>query len=108
MGGARGGEVAARVAIESLQSAFNREPTTSGLQSAFTEANRAVWQESQDQSDLHGMGTTLTAVALVGGADGRDMLALANVGTRALRVFRGPHHSDHRRSQLGRRAHAPG
>ncbi len=87
MGGHVGGEVAARVAIEALRTTFTREPTTDGLLGAFSEANRAVWQESQDQSDLHGMGTTLTAVALVGGADGRDMLALANVGDSRAYVF---------------------
>jgi serine/threonine protein phosphatase PrpC len=87
MGGHVGGEVAARVAIDALLSSFTREPTTKGLLAAFSEANRSVWQESQDQSDLHGMGTTLTAVALVGGADGRDMIALANVGDSRAYVF---------------------
>jgi serine/threonine protein phosphatase PrpC len=87
MGGHVGGEVAARVAIDALLSSFTREPTTNGLLAAFSEANRSVWQESQDQSDLHGMGTTLTAVALVGGADGRDMIALANVGDSRAYVF---------------------
>jgi serine/threonine protein phosphatase PrpC len=87
MGGHVGGEVAARVAIDALLASFTREPTTNGLLAAFSEANRSVWQESQDQSDLHGMGTTLTAVALVGGADGRDMIALANVGDSRAYVF---------------------
>ena len=87
MGGHVGGEVAARVAIDALLSTFTREPTTNGLLSAFSEANRSVWQESQDQSELHGMGTTLTAMALVGGADGRDMIALANVGDSRAYVF---------------------
>ena len=80
MGGHVGGEVAARVAIDALRRSFSREPTTSGLLDAFSEANRSVWQEGQDHSELRGMGTTLTALALVGGADGRDMIALANVG----------------------------
>jgi protein phosphatase len=87
MGGHVGGEVASRVAIDTLLSTFTREPTTAGLQVAFSEANRAVWQESQDQSELRGMGTTLTAVALVGGPAGRDMLALANVGDSRAYVF---------------------
>lgn len=87
MGGHVGGEVAARVAIDALRSTFSREPTTDGLLSAFSQANRSVWQESQDQSELHGMGTTLTAMALVGGADGRDMIALANVGDSRAYVF---------------------
>jgi protein phosphatase len=80
MGGHVGGEVAARVAIEALLQGFTRAPTTAGLHDAFNRANRAVWQESQDNSDLRGMGTTLTAVALVGGENGQDTLALANVG----------------------------
>jgi protein phosphatase len=87
MGGHVGGEVAARVAVETLQLAFTREPTTSGLLEAFSEANLAVWQESQANAELRGMGTTLTAVALVGGADGRDTLALANVGDSRAYVF---------------------
>ncbi len=80
MGGHVGGEVAARVAVETLDRAFERTPTVDGLREAFSEANAAVWQESQFNADLRGMGTTLTAVALVGGTEGRDVLALANVG----------------------------
>jgi serine/threonine protein phosphatase PrpC len=90
MGGHVGGEVAARVAVETLEQSFNREPTTAGLREAFDEANQAVWQESQTNPDVRGMGTTLTAVALVGGADGRDTLALANVGDSRAYVLSGP------------------
>ena len=67
MGGHVGGEVAARVAVETLEQAFERAPTVAGLRDAFTEANAAVWHESQVNADLRGMGTTLTALALVGG-----------------------------------------
>ena len=35
------------------------------------------------------MGTTLTAIALVGGGDGKDVLALANVGDSRAYVFSG-------------------
>ncbi|HEY3844984.1 MAG TPA: Stp1/IreP family PP2C-type Ser/Thr phosphatase [Acidimicrobiales bacterium] len=87
MGGHVGGEVAARVAIDALLRAFTRQPTSAGLKGAFAEANRAVWTEGQNKSELRGMGTTLTAVALVGGAEGRDMLALANVGDSRAYVF---------------------
>ena len=89
MGGHVGGEVAARVAVETLDQAFEREPTVEGLREAFSEANAAVWHESQSNSDLRGMGTTLTAVALVGGPEGRDVLALANVGDSRAYVFSG-------------------
>ncbi len=87
MGGHVGGEVAARVAIETLEHAFEKTPTVSGLRHAFSEANAAVWYESQANTDLRGMGTTLTAVALVGDDDGRDVLALANVGDSRAYVF---------------------
>ncbi len=89
MGGHVGGEVAARVAVETLEHAFERAPTVDGLREAFSEANAAVWQESQSNRDLRGMGTTLTAVALVGGPEGRDVLALANVGDSRAYVFSG-------------------
>ena len=87
MGGHVGGEVAARVAVETLDQAFEREPTVGGLREAFSEANAAVWYESQSNADLRGMGTTLTAVALVGGDGGRDVLALANVGDSRAYVY---------------------
>jgi PPM family protein phosphatase len=87
MGGHVGGEVAARVAVEALDQAFQRASTVEGLREAFSEANAAVWHESQSNADLRGMGTTLTAVALVGGSEGRDVLALANVGDSRAYVF---------------------
>jgi len=87
MGGHVGGEVAARVAVDALLAVFTRQPTRAGLQSAFSQANEAVWQQSQDDRELRGMGTTLIAVALVGGADGRDTLALANVGDSRAYLF---------------------
>ena len=46
-------------------------------------------RESQSNRDLRGMGTTLTAVALVGGPEGSDVLALANVGDSRAYVFSG-------------------
>jgi len=87
MGGHVGGEVAARVAVETLERSFEHAPTLDGLRAAFNEANNAVWHESQVNSDLRGMGTTLTAMALVAGSDGKDVLALANVGDSRAYVF---------------------
>ncbi|MGH9098185.1 MAG: Stp1/IreP family PP2C-type Ser/Thr phosphatase, partial [Acidimicrobiales bacterium] len=79
MGGHAGGEVASRLAIDALTAAFGRQPTGVGLAEAVTSANAAVWAQSQENADLRGMGTTLTAVALVDEA-GHDVLALVNVG----------------------------
>ena len=79
MGGHAGGEVAARLAVDALAAAFRRQPTGAGLSQAVTEANAVVWQHSQENPELRGMGTTLTAVGLVNEA-GHDVLALVNVG----------------------------
>jgi protein phosphatase len=79
MGGHAGGEVASRLAADALAAAFSRQPTGSGLSEAVTEANAVVWQHSQENPELRGMGTTLTALALVN-EDGHDVLALVNVG----------------------------
>ncbi len=95
MGGHVGGEVAAQVAVEALLQVFSREPTKAGLEVAFSKANQAVWQESQEHAELRGMGTTLTAAALVGDDQGRDTLALANVGDSRAYLF-----SDHRLVQV--------
>ncbi len=89
MGGHVGGEVAARVAVETLAQTFDRAPTVAGLREAFTEANAAVWGESQSNPGLRGMGTTLTAMALAGGAEGQDVLTLANVGDSRAYVYSG-------------------
>ncbi len=79
MGGHAGGEVAARLAVDALSAAFGRQPTGSGLSQAVTEANAVVFQHSQDNPELRGMGTTLTALSLVN-EGGQDVLALVNVG----------------------------
>ncbi|HMD45522.1 MAG TPA: Stp1/IreP family PP2C-type Ser/Thr phosphatase [Acidimicrobiales bacterium] len=89
MGGHAGGEVAARVALQALRVAFGRQPSVDGLRQAVVDANAAVWQQSQMSEELRGMGTTLTAAGLVAGADGRDVVALANVGDSRAYVFSG-------------------
>jgi len=80
MGGHVGGEVAADLAVEALLAAFKLDPSVTGLRHAVAVANGAVWNRSQSDDDLRGMGTTLTAAALTVGTDGRDVLGLANVG----------------------------
>ncbi len=79
MGGHAGGEVASRLAVDALSASFGRQPTGAGLSEAVSEANTVVWEHSLGNPELRGMGTTLTAVALVN-EDGRDALALVNVG----------------------------
>ncbi|HEY4409164.1 MAG TPA: Stp1/IreP family PP2C-type Ser/Thr phosphatase [Acidimicrobiia bacterium] len=65
MGGHRAGEVASATAIETLQDAYR---AGTPLAEAVEEANAAVFSKAADDDALRGMGTTLTAVALEGGA----------------------------------------
>src|SRR5438552_3029156 len=78
VGGHRGGEVASQTAVDALKAAFT-ERTTSGLVEAVRNANHAVYERSRQDDHLRGMGTTMTAVALVE-EDGEERLAVVNVG----------------------------
>ncbi|MBV9043352.1 MAG: Stp1/IreP family PP2C-type Ser/Thr phosphatase, partial [Acidimicrobiia bacterium] len=78
VGGHKAGEVASQTAVETLQHAFT-EPTTENLVEAVKTANRTVWNLAEANSDQRGMGTTLTAIALVDDG-GEDRLAIVNVG----------------------------
>ncbi|HUA94292.1 MAG TPA: Stp1/IreP family PP2C-type Ser/Thr phosphatase [Acidimicrobiales bacterium] len=86
MGGHAGGEIAARLAIDTLTGEFGRNPSADGLVDAVHEANRVVWEHGHTDAALRGMGTTLIAAALVATDDG-DRLVVANVGdSRAYRL----------------------
>ncbi|MDQ3570279.1 MAG: Stp1/IreP family PP2C-type Ser/Thr phosphatase [Actinomycetota bacterium] len=79
MGGHAAGEVASATAMDALQASFDGNRTVPGLAGAVRDANRAVWEQSRQSSELRGMGTTMTAVALVEEGDD-EILAIANVG----------------------------
>src|SRR5256714_3992018 len=78
VGGHKAGEVASQTAVETLQREFT-EPTTDALIDAVKTANRTVWNLAETNSDQRGMGTTLTAIALVDDG-GEQRLAIVNVG----------------------------
>lgn len=86
MGGLGRGEVASRVAVEALKEAFSTDPTAAGLVEAVRRANRAVWEQSEADPELQGMGTTIAAVALVRD-DGEDRLVIVNVGDSRVYLF---------------------
>jgi serine/threonine protein phosphatase PrpC len=89
MGGHVAGEVASLTAVEALRAAFasHDAPQSSGdLRDAVQLANEVVFEKSASSDDLRGMGTTLTAVALVD-AEGEQRLAVANVGDSRAYVF---------------------
>ncbi|MCU1448153.1 MAG: putative serine/threonine protein phosphatase, partial [Acidimicrobiales bacterium] len=82
MGGHAAGEVASQAAVDAMRAAFGRvePPYTMGqLVEAIEVANRVVWERSVADPDLRGMGTTLTAVAVID-EEGEDHVAIANVG----------------------------
>jgi protein phosphatase len=85
VGGHQAGEVAAQTSVETLESSF-QDRTTDGLIDAIHRANDAVWRLAQDQAERRGMGTTITALALVE-EDGEDQLAIANVGDSRAYLF---------------------
>ena len=89
MGGHRGGEVASATALEPLTELDARrfdaaEDALAALTDAVVRANADVARRSSVDPDLHGMGTTLTAVLV----DGRDA-HLVHVGDSRAYLARG-------------------
>src|SRR5437660_5407421 len=78
VGGHKAGEVASQTAVETLQREFTA-PTTDALIDAVKTANRTVWNLAEANTEQRGMGTTLTAIALVDEGD-EERLAIVNVG----------------------------
>jgi serine/threonine protein phosphatase PrpC len=82
VGGHQGGEVASRLALETMEALFRRGRT---LTDQVREANRTVFERSLRDPALAGMGTTITAALA---DDGR--LRIAHVGdSRAYLLRRG-------------------
>ena len=84
MGGAQAGEVASGLAAAVLEEATGDERGEERVASLIQEANRRVFQRSNEDAATSGMGTTMT-VALVDNSDGT--IAFGHVGdSRAYRV----------------------
>ena len=77
MGGYASGEVASKMAVEILRDSLKKEgePLPDRLASGVKLANQTIYEAAQSQSQLKGMGTTLTAVQLNG-----NRLSIAHVG----------------------------
>ncbi|HUD69379.1 MAG TPA: protein phosphatase 2C domain-containing protein [Acidimicrobiales bacterium] len=78
MGGYAGGEVAAAIAAEVVESSFAGNATPTGLETAVLDANRRIFERGVEPG-LEGMGTTLVAAGMVL-SGGRTRLLVANVG----------------------------
>ncbi|MDQ1467724.1 MAG: family protein phosphatase [Actinomycetota bacterium] len=80
MGGHQGGEIASATALEALRAAV---ASGQALDAAIVLANTAVFEKAATDRDLRGMGTTLTAVAILG----ESRLLIGHVGdSRAYRI----------------------
>jgi protein phosphatase len=77
MGGARAGERASRLAVDTVVESLRQAPSrdAQALFAAVEEANRRVLEAARNDSALEGMGTTLVAALDIGGA-----LVIASVG----------------------------
>ena len=85
MGGHAAGEVASRIAIETISRSYyygSGEPSAA-LRRAFMEANRRICEVAAGADNLRGMGTTCTALALCG-----ERAFIAHVGDSRLYLLR--------------------
>lgn len=86
MGGCEGGQFASHIAVESVEqiytSSADPDPQQRLLQ-GFREAHSRIQQRARENPELHGMGTTLTAFALVG-----KSLYFAHIGDSRLYLLR--------------------
>jgi serine/threonine protein phosphatase PrpC len=87
MGGHEGGQVASTIAVETVRDAYLNDPADDpgqALRTAFQNAHSAIQEYARQHPELHGMGTTCTAAALL---DSR--LCYAHVGDSRLYLIRG-------------------
>ena len=86
MGGARAGEIAARLAAAALEEATTEATGEEAVASLIEEANRRIWERSLADPATAGMGTTVTA-ALVDQAGAQ--VAIGHVGDSRAYLLRG-------------------
>ncbi|MCB0997766.1 MAG: Stp1/IreP family PP2C-type Ser/Thr phosphatase [Acidimicrobiales bacterium] len=91
MGGHQAGEVASALAAGTIRERLAQgAPTVDVVVAAVVEANAAIFQTAHANAAQRGMGTTLTAVAVMPATDGRpEQLAIVNVGDSRVYLARG-------------------
>jgi protein phosphatase len=88
MGGHNAGEVASALAVTTVRSGARMGIRTADqFRELVQQANTAIYTASLDDSTQSGMGTTLTAAAVVPGEEPR--ILIANVGDSRTYLFRG-------------------
>jgi serine/threonine protein phosphatase PrpC len=90
MGGHLAGEVASEMAVTRLRERLSGddESNLDRLVAAINEANTEIYHGSMDDPDRAGMGTTVTAIAVVGDAHDGEAMGIANVGDSRIYVVR--------------------
>jgi len=102
MGGHEGGQEASRIAVESIQEVFSETPDADPqplLLTGFQLAHERILEYAARHPELHGMGTTATAIVLLD-----NQLYFAHVGDSRLYLVRGANISrlTHDHSYVGR------
>jgi serine/threonine protein phosphatase PrpC len=86
MGGHKGGDVASRLAVEEIRSRYysveDGDPAVA-LVEAFQKANQSIFEKSQSDESLTGMGTTCTAMVIR-----QESAYFAHVGDSRAYLFR--------------------
>lgn len=87
MGGHSGGEVASSMAIKTLEHLFQNKPdklsTPDLLETAIVQCNKVIYEQSQQNPQLRGMGTTLSAAYIED-----DVLHIGQVGDSRIYLYR--------------------
>lgn len=87
MGGRKGGSIASQTAIAVLREYFTNGPAAelpTALNEGVQKASMAIFQKSEEETQLRGMGTTIVALAVQNG-----QAVVANVGDSRAYLFRG-------------------
>jgi protein phosphatase len=86
MGGCEGGQFASRIAVETVEEIYSSSSDPDPQQrllEGFRQAHARIQQRARENPGLHGMGTTMTALALIG-----DSLFYAHIGDSRLYLLR--------------------
>lgn len=78
MGGHNGGDIASQLSVKVMPEFFNQNAHQSPdllMKNMIQEVNRAILQKAEENPDLHGMGTTVSAIHFSG-----PQLVIGNVG----------------------------
>ena len=87
MGGANGGEIASRMAVDSFTARAPWAQNVEGIRAALDASNETVFKMSLENPDLSGMGTTFVAVVHLG-EGALQRVYILNVGDSRAYVFR--------------------